>query len=272
MPPRPAPFETVTTPEFWNDPHISGRMLVNHLDPDTAAASRPHAFVDRSVDWLIGALGLVPGTRVLDVGCGPGLYAHRLARRGIEVLGVDVSATSVAYARGVAEAEGLAARFVRGDYFTADLGSGHDAALLIYEDYCALSPDRRVELLRRIRAALADGGRLLFDVTAAPRFPTFREGLARQQNLMDGFWAEPPYLGTLETHVYPDLLLALERYTIESAAGTRQFWNWTHCLTPEQVTTEVAAAGLRVTGIHGDVAGSDYDAEADAFAVVADRG
>ncbi len=44
-------------------------------------------------------LGLGPGSRVLDLGCGPGLYAVRLARRGVRVLGVDASARSLAHAR-----------------------------------------------------------------------------------------------------------------------------------------------------------------------------
>ena len=96
---RPEPFSAYTTPEFWDDPHISAQMLAHHLDPATAAASRPHAFIDASVDWLRSVLGLGPGSRVLDLGCGPGLYAVRLARRGVRVLGVDASARSLAHAR-----------------------------------------------------------------------------------------------------------------------------------------------------------------------------
>ncbi len=105
--PRPAPFSAFTTPDLWDDPHISARMLALHLDPDAEPASRPHAFVDRSVSWVVDVLDLAPGDRVLDLGCGPGLYACRLARRGIRVHGVDVSRRSVAHARSVAEAEGL---------------------------------------------------------------------------------------------------------------------------------------------------------------------
>ena len=40
---------------------------------------------EQEVDFLVDALGLEPGMRVLDVGCGPGRHAHALARRGIEV-------------------------------------------------------------------------------------------------------------------------------------------------------------------------------------------
>ena len=45
----------------------------------------------QEVDFLMGALDLHPGMRVLDVGCGPGRHAHELARRGLVVHGIDIS-------------------------------------------------------------------------------------------------------------------------------------------------------------------------------------
>jgi SAM-dependent methyltransferase len=266
---RPAPFSAFTTPQFWDDPHISAQMLALHLDPEGVPASRPHAFIDRSVAWLIPTLHLAPGSRLLDLGCGPGLYAHRLARKGIEVLGVDTSRRSIDYARRTAEADGLSARFRRGNYLTADLGLGHDAAILIYEDYCALSPAQRASFLPRIGAALRAGGRLLFDVTSSERFAQFTDSVATVPDLMDGFWAEPPYTGTHETWTYPDLSLVLERYTIETATSSRQFWNWMHCLTPAEVTTELTEGGFTLLDLYGDVTGEEYSPTRDSFAVVA---
>ncbi|CAN5419201.1 class I SAM-dependent methyltransferase [soil metagenome] len=49
----------------------------------------------QEVDWLIVALGLRPGDRLLDVGCGPGRHVHELARRGMIAHGVDISATFI---------------------------------------------------------------------------------------------------------------------------------------------------------------------------------
>ncbi|MBI2710016.1 MAG: class I SAM-dependent methyltransferase [Actinobacteria bacterium] len=46
---------------------------------------------EQEVAFLVDVLGLKPGQRVLDVGCGPGRHAHALARRGIAVHGVDIS-------------------------------------------------------------------------------------------------------------------------------------------------------------------------------------
>ncbi len=45
----------------------------------------------QEVDHVVAALGLEPGERVLDVGCGTGRHAHELARRGIAVHGIDIS-------------------------------------------------------------------------------------------------------------------------------------------------------------------------------------
>ena len=44
----------------------------------------------QEIDFVVGALGLQPGDRVLDVGCGPGRHAHELARRGFVVHGIDI--------------------------------------------------------------------------------------------------------------------------------------------------------------------------------------
>ena len=46
---------------------------------------------EQEVAFLVEALGLDPGMRVLDVGCGPGRHAHALGRRGIAVHATDVA-------------------------------------------------------------------------------------------------------------------------------------------------------------------------------------
>lgn len=268
---RPAPFSAFTTPQFWDDPHISQRLLASHLDPENPMASRPPEFIDRSVDWLIPALDLQEGSRLVDLGCGPGLYAHRLALRGIQVLGVDVSTRALVYAREQAFQMGLQISYRHGSYLNCDIGSGHDAAILIYEDYSALSPKQRASLLLRIHGALRAGGRILFDVTSAARFSDFTDTTVQEVDLMDGFWAEPPYVGTHETWTYPELHLVLDRYTIETQTATRRFWNWMHCLTFDEVAAELGAAGFTPAGLYGDVTGGYYTDTTPTFAVLGRR-
>src|SRR5207342_2139569 len=78
---------------------------------------------EQEVGFLLDVLGLEAGERVLDVGCGPGRHALALARRGIDVVGVDLSEDFITLARDAATADGLPVLFEVGD--VRELG--HDA-------------------------------------------------------------------------------------------------------------------------------------------------
>lgn len=269
--PGPEPFSAYTTPEFWDDPHISAQMLRHHLDPDSDASSRSHAFIERSVVWLVGLLSLREGSRVLDLGCGPGLYALGLARLGARVVGVDVSRRSLGHLLEASAAENLPIETVHGSYLEADLDGPHDAAILIYEDYCALNPAQRHLLLTRVHEALRPGGQLVFDVTAAPAFASHSEGVREFAATDTPFWAPGPYRGVHETWTYPEIRLVLNRFIITADGSTREFWNWMQCLTADEVAAEVRTAGFAVEAVYGDVAGAPFDPSAVRFAVHAAR-
>jgi SAM-dependent methyltransferase len=82
----------------------------------------------QEVDFLVARLGLQRGMRVLDVGCGPGRHAHELARRGMVVHGIDISATFVDLARAVAPA---GSTFERLDARALDSDGEFDAVICL---------------------------------------------------------------------------------------------------------------------------------------------
>ena len=64
--------------------------LADHL----GAAYLRYSFTrgtEQEVDFLLDVLELEPGSRLLDVGCGPGRHANSLAERGFQVVGIDIS-------------------------------------------------------------------------------------------------------------------------------------------------------------------------------------
>src|SRR5215213_9297819 len=65
--------------------------LADHLGPAYLRYSFTRG-TEQEVGFLVDRLGLRPGMRVLDVGCGPGRHALELARRGLRVVGLDISA------------------------------------------------------------------------------------------------------------------------------------------------------------------------------------
>ena len=92
------------------------QMLAYHLNDDIEASSRNSAFIKRSTNWMIEYFNLKPGKKVADFGCGPGLYAQRLAKSGAAVTGVDFSANSIDYAKVQAKEAGLNINYIVADY------------------------------------------------------------------------------------------------------------------------------------------------------------
>ncbi|GAA1455006.1 class I SAM-dependent methyltransferase [Nocardiopsis tropica] len=266
---RPAPYARVTTVDLWTDPHISERMLANHLAPEVEAASHRGEFVDRATDWMVGHFGLGAGSRVADLGCGPGLYTTRLARAGAHTLGVDFARLSVDHAEKTARAEGLDAHHLCRDYLSLDLGERFDLIVMVMRDYCAMAPEDRSRLLGVVRRHLADGGVFLFDVDAEPALDLVREGALYAPDLMGGFWADRPYHGFRHTFRYDDERVSLDRYDIVTADDTRIFCNWVRYFTPDTLAAELADSGFGVGEVHGDLAGAPYDPASGQFAVVA---
>jgi SAM-dependent methyltransferase len=124
---------------------------------------------DDLVDLIVQVLELEPGDRVLDVACGSGEHAHRLAGQGLEVVGVDIAPSLVAHCqeRAASAAENAhvgTARFVQGDMRELDYDGEFDAVLLLSGSFGFYDDATNEDVLGRIARALRPGGCVLIDV------------------------------------------------------------------------------------------------------------
>ena len=266
---RPEPFGSITTVDLWTDHHISEQMLRAHLDPELDRASRRPSEITAAVSWLAERVGIGPGSTVLDLGCGPGLYTTGFARRGASVTGVDVSTRSLQHARTTAAEASLGITYIEADYRDLVLDDEFDLVTMIMYDYGAMAPDARASVLALVADVLGPGGVFAMDVFSTALFEDQRESVVEEPNLMGGFWSPDPYSGRLETFVYADEAVTLERFMIEESGRTRVFHNWTQYFTVEALTDELAAAGLSVDTVVRDLTGRPHDPAAPEFAVLA---
>ncbi|HEY5625627.1 MAG TPA: class I SAM-dependent methyltransferase, partial [Dehalococcoidia bacterium] len=133
----------------WSEPGFSRRMLAEHFSQEHDAASRRTETIDAHTGWIHSELLAGQPSRVLDLGCGPGLYMERLARQGHAVTGVDYSPASVAHARKTAERDGLPVTVVEGDMRKADFGGPYDLAMLIAGELNVFRPEEARDIVRR---------------------------------------------------------------------------------------------------------------------------
>ena len=268
---KPKPFEFYTAEELWTDEHTSRKMLDFHLNDALDLSSRNSRFIDRSIDWITSHFDVGEGAKVADFGCGPGLYANRIAHRGASVTGIDFSARSIHHAQAAAEREGIEVNYLQQNYLESKLDDQFDLILMIMCDFCALSRNQRRCLLQEFHRILGPDGRLLFDVYSNVAYEKREEVTSFEFNLLDGFWSDEPYYGFLNTFKYDNENVVLDKYTIVEAIRVRTIFNWLQFFSPETLEQELSDCGLRVESIFSDVAGASYSAANQEFAIVAVR-
>jgi len=133
---------------IFDDPRLAA--LYDPLDPDRSDLDVYTAIVDE-----LGA------RRVLDVGCGTGTFACLLARRGIDVVGVDPAGASLDVARTKPGADRV--RWLHGDATSLPPLRVDLATMTANVAQVFLTDDAWATTLQGIGSALVPGGHLVFE-------------------------------------------------------------------------------------------------------------
>ncbi len=201
----------------WDDPAFSERMLAEHLDQAHGAATRQRPELLRQVDWLWRELGLQPGARLLDITCGPGLYAVEFARRGVDVTGIDFSPASVRYARELAAEQGVAerCRFIQADVrdeLPRHAGQGYNAATFIYGQLAVFTRDEAAALLAAAAQALRPAGRLALELLNFERIDKTNSTWWFTDDR--GLWGNAPFLNLGERFWDAEQRASIDRFWV----------------------------------------------------------
>ncbi len=246
-------------------------MLTFHLNGEIDVSSRRTSFIDDSVRWMKERFDLSTSSRIIDFGCGPGLYTSRFARLGAEVYGIDFSSRSIEYASERANQENLEVTYIEADYLDHRPEGTFDLVTMIMCDFCALSPAQRAAMLTKFAGLLSERGRIVLDVYSLTAFADKQEGLVCEKNQLNGFWSAAPYFGFAASFKYADEKVSLDKYTIVARDRQWEIYNWLQYFTPDSLEREAHAAGLVVDELYSDVAGHPYSDDAAEFAVVMKR-
>jgi len=199
----------------------------------------------KEVDFLIEELNLPPKSRILDIGCGTGRHSIKLAKRGYQVTGVDVSSGMLTEAKKRAEEADVLVEWVHADATKFRSKRLFDAAISLCEGAFALLTveDNPVvhdlAILRNINASLKRGGR--FVLTALNGFAKIRKH--SQKDVENGTF---------------DPLTLIETLTAEwdTPQGKRSVLVRERGDLPQELAAMLSQTGFRVDNIWGGTAGN----------------
>jgi SAM-dependent methyltransferase len=233
----------------WHDPGFSRRMLAEHLSQDHDLASRRAPTIDAHVESIHSELLGRSPARVLDLGCGPGLYASRLARLGHQIVGIDCSPASIGHARATAAEEDLRCTYLEGDFRSVPFGGGFDLAMLIYGELNVLRPEDAKLILGKARDALVSGGTLLLEPHTLEAVRAIGETPPSWYSAESGLFSERPHVCLQEHFWDPGSATATIRYfVIDADSGGLE----RHAQTFQAYSSEAYKALLEEQGF-GDV-------------------
>ena len=152
-----------------------------------------------------------------------------------------------------------------------DDANRYDVALLIYGDFCPLSPEQRRQLLKNIHRALKPGGHFVLDVTTPPhrRRVGSRNGWYVAET---GFWKPGPHLVLENGFDYPEQSIYLDQFiVVEDDGAISVYRNWFQDYTRETITAELERGGFRVQSVWNDLTGTPYTEDSEWIGLVTQR-
>ncbi len=260
---RPSIYEK-SEEKFWTDPHISKEMLKFHLDPNTDLASRRPELIEKAIDLITNLAST--DKKILDIGCGPGLYTKKLSDIGYDVTGLDFSQNSIKYAK----SHDKKSKYIIEDYLKMNFDEEFDMILLIWCDYGALVPTDRKILLEKVYKALKPGGLFLFDVLTINHLNKQEENRIFEICEKGGYWSPNPYIVFSGHYKYKENVIG-DRIIVIENEKERIFNLWTAYFTRESLSIELKNANFTIKDCYSGVMNKHYEENSDFLCVLAEK-
>lgn len=232
---------------LWNDEYISRHMLLAHLDETNDKASYNKMLRRQVVKSIVLDCNLSNGDRVLDLGCGPGLYAKEFMNYGVNYTGIDISSQSLGYAMIHKGDFKNNIHYIQGDYTNYVFEKKYDCVIMIWCDFGALSPDMRSNMLKNVYDAMKPGSYFCFDIFSSNS--PFKESSSTWRVEYDGFWQKGLYAVLERDKYYETVNAYLHMVITASNQGIKKYNIWDKRYDKIELKKILKTAGFKAVSI-----------------------
>lgn len=195
----------------WDDPIISVQVLKEHLSQDSSAASRQKSEIRKHCSWIDQEILEMRQADILDLGCGPGLYAQELQIIGHTYTGIDIAPAAIEFAKNLAITD---CEFFLGDFRNMPFGKNRDLVLFLFGAINLIPKTDAQRVLKKIFNSLKPGGTVLIEATSVESADQIGNQPAMWYTAVEGIFSPNPHLCLMESYWDENSNTATERYFI----------------------------------------------------------
>lgn len=263
----PLPFEKGNV-NIWTEKIFENLVMNAHLNSEVPGGSQDKTIINSSVDFIDSIALNYNSTKIIDLGCGPGLYTELLAKKGYAVTGIDISPKSIEYAKKSAEEQKLSIQYLNEDFIHLQINEKFDFCILVYQIFATLSPSEQKNLLTNIHKLLRSNGVLMFDVPTVNFFEKIYniniwESKDRNNDLSSNY-----VLSLFSNKKYENnLLLKRSIYYFENNT-ILHFNDWLKHYSFSELKEILLSYGFEIKEAYSDFTGNKYDENSDTLTVL----
>jgi len=220
----------------------------------------------KEVEFLMRELKLQPPMSILDLACGYGRHANRLAEIGYDVTGVDLTPGFLEIARKEAEEMRVSdkVKYILGDMRKISFKEEFDRAFLLFVSFGYFTDEENLLVLKNVNRALKPGGLFCFDISnrdvSLKNLPScsMRE---KEGNLM------------IEKYMFDGITGRLNTKRIEIRNGERKDkYFFVRLYNPTEIRDLLAKAGLEIHRMYGGWDAKPFTNDSRTMIIVAKKG
>ncbi|MGO3374438.1 class I SAM-dependent methyltransferase [Brochothrix thermosphacta] len=145
---------------IWTSDKFSDFVMASYLNPLIPGGGKTEDEIESYINWV--KINAIDEAKILDIGCGPGIYCEKLSSLGYRVTGVDISSKAILYAKDQTNQKQSNIDYICDDIFKVEFDNKFNVIIILYKTFATFSKEKRLSLLSKINKLLDKGGGITF--------------------------------------------------------------------------------------------------------------
>lgn len=260
----PSPFENSKN-NIWTDSSFSSFVFNSYFKPEIYGGSKGHDFVRRVSLFISNKFPSSHYKNLLDLGCGPGLYAVALSSQGYNVTGIDYSASAIQYA--IKNSKNRYVQYYQDDILSFQLNRTFNICTIIYQTYSTFSYENRRKLLKNIYKHLDDNGLLIFDVPSIHYYNQLSPINIWEYRSHDNPITSSEHLALYSLEKYSDNIILNKSIYIFKDNTIKKFYDWMKCFDKNNISKEISDL-FQIEHYFSDIDGTPLSSDSNNLTII----